>query len=220
VYKQNKGIDMTKLQIIEALPLIELKRKRVDNLKYLIFLIMFSVSCNLFAQDKFEKESRIRPKDVPSKALSFIDSLNWRTSIKWYQEEGLNQKSIEAKFKGNKLSYSLEFDSLGMIEDIEIEVNWGELEPGLKESISSQLQQNCTNHLIVKVQRQFTGSEKDLFALLKTGKIFDGMNIKYEIIVRCKQENKVDLFEYLFNNQGKLISTSKIVFKNSSHLEY
>jgi hypothetical protein len=188
--------------------------------KFLIFLIVFSVSNNLFAQDKFEKERRIKPEDVPSKALSFIDSLNLNTKVKWYQEEGLNKKSIEAKFKRNKVRYSVEFDSLGMIEDIEIEVNWGELESSLIESISSQLQQNCSSYSIVKVQRQFTGSENDLFALLKTGNIVDLLKIKYEIIVRCKQENKVGLFEYLLNDKGKLISISKIVFKNSSHLEY
>jgi hypothetical protein len=188
--------------------------------KFLIFLIVFFVSYNLFAQDKFEKESRIKPKDVPSKALSFIDSLKMDTKVKWYLEEGLNKKSIEAKYKQNKVSYSIEFDSLGKIEDIEIEVNWGDLESGLRESISSQLQQNCSSHRIEKVQRQFTGSENDLFTLLNTRIIFEHLNINYEIIVRCKQLNEVDLFEYLFNNNGKLISTSKIVLKNSSQLEY
>ena len=188
--------------------------------KFLIFLIVFFVSYNLFAQDKFEKESRIKPKDVPSKALSFIDSLKMDTKVKWYLEEGLNKKSIEAKYKQNKVNYSIEFDSLGKIEDIEIEVNWGDLESSLRESISSQLQQNCSSHRIEKVQRQFTGSENDLFALLNTGIIFEHLNINYEIIVRCKQLNEVDLFEYLFNNNGKLISTSKLVLKNSSQLEY
>jgi hypothetical protein len=188
--------------------------------KLLIFLIVFFVSYNLFAQDKFEKESRIKPKDVPSKALSFIDSLKMDTKVKWYLEEGLNKKSIEAKYKQNKVSYSIEFDSIGKIEDIEIEVNWGDLESSLSESISSQLQQNCSSHRIEKVQRQFTGSENDLFTFLNTRIILEHLNINYEIIVRCKQLNEVDLFEYLFNKNGKLISTSKLVLKNSSQLEY
>ena len=182
--------------------------------------MVFSVSNNLIAQDKFEKESRIKPKDVPSKSLSFIDSLKLNTKVKWYQEDGLSKKSIEAKFKQNKIRYSVEFDSLGIIEDIEIGVNWGELDSSLIESISSQLKQNCSGYRIVKVQRQFTGSENDLSVLLKTGNIFDMLKIKYEIIVRCRKENKVNLFECLFTDKGKLISTSKIVFKNSSHLEY
>jgi len=42
--------------------------------KCLLFLIVFSVSSNLFGQDKFEKESRIKPTRVPTKALLFINS--------------------------------------------------------------------------------------------------------------------------------------------------
>jgi hypothetical protein len=188
--------------------------------KFLMFLIVFCVSFNLSAQDKFEKESRIKPKVVPSRALQFINSLNLTTKLKWFKEEGLDKKSIEAKFKLNKAICSVEFDTLGKIEDVEIEVNWKDLKSDLKDSIFSQLKLDCSSHKIVKVQRQFTGSENDLFALLKTENILEHLEIKYEIIIRCKHQKKVDLFEYLFNNEGKLISKSKIVFKNSSHLEY
>lgn len=184
-----------------------------------IFLIAFSVSSNLFSKDKFEQESRIKPKDVPSKALGFVDSLYLNTNIKWYLEEGLSKKSFEAKFKRKKIRHSVEFDSLGTIEDIEMDVNWDKLEPKLIESISSQLQQNCLRFKILKVQRQFTGSENDLLRLLKTNTL-SNLEQNYEIIVRCKLENEVSLFEYLFNDDGKLIAKSKIVFKNSSHLEY
>lgn len=188
--------------------------------KFLIILILFSVSNNLFAKDKFEKESRIKPKDVPSRALLFIDSLNLKTKVKWYKEEGLDKESIEAKFKLNKVMCSVEFDTLGKIEDVEIEVNLEDLESHLKDSIFFQLKLDCSSHKIVKVQRQFTASENDLLFLLKTKNIFEHLKIKYEIIIRCEHQNKVDLFEYLFNYNGRLISKSKIVFKNSSHLEY
>jgi hypothetical protein len=192
----------------------------MHKIKLFIFLIALFVSINLFAQDKFEKESRIKVKDVPSKALLFIDTLNLNIKVKWYKEEGLDRKSIEAKFKRSKVKYSLEFNSLGAIEDIEIEVNWGKLESILKDAISLQFQQNCMSYRILKVQRQFTGSDNDLFALLKTGNYFNSPKTKYEIIIRCRLQKKVTLFEYLFNDKGILISKSKIIFKNSSHLEY
>lgn len=185
-----------------------------------IFLIVFSVSNNIFAQEKFEKESRIKQKDVPSEALLFTDSLNSNTKIKWFREEGMTRKSIEAKFKQNNARYSIEFDTLGNIEDVEIEVNWQDIEPEIRDSVSVQLTLNCSKYKIVKVQKQFTGNVNDLFSLLKTGKKSEHLKIKYEIIVRCNQQKKVDLFEYLFSDKGKLISISKIVFRNSSHLEY
>ena len=188
--------------------------------KFLILLILFSISTILFAQDKFEKESRIQPKDVPPRALLFIDSLNLKTKIKWYKEEGLVKESIEAKFKLNKVKHSVEFDTYGKIEDVEIIVNWEDLELDLKDSIFFQLNIDCLSHKIVKAQRQFLGSENELLFLIKNRDVFEPLKIRYEMIIRCKYEKKVDLFEYLFNYDGKLISRSRIIFKNSSHLEY
>jgi hypothetical protein len=187
---------------------------------YLIFIIAFSISNSLLAQEKFEKESRIKKKEAPSKVLLFIDSLNFNTKIKWYKEEELTRKSIEVKFRQNKARYSIEFDTLGNIEDIEVEANWKDLESGIKNSVSIQLKLDCSRHKILKVQKQFNGNENDLFSFLKSGKISEHLKIKYEIIARCKQQKKVDLFEYLFNDKGQVISISKIVFRSSSHLEY
>lgn len=187
---------------------------------YLLLIIAFVCSSNLIAQEKFEKESRIKADDAPSKAQLFIDSLNITNKVKWYKEEGLDRNSIEAKFKYNNSKYSVEFNMLGHVEDIEIEVNFEDLESNLKDAIILQLKTDCSKHKIVKVQKQYTGSESNLYSIFKTNKTSSSLTIKYELIVRCRQQKKVNLFEYLFNYKGELISTSKIVFKNSSHLEY
>lgn len=192
----------------------------MDKLFYLILLIGLPFSNNLFAQDKFEKESRIEQIDVPSKALFFMDSLNYKAKIKWYKEEGLTRKSIEAKFKYNKTKYSIEFDTLGNIEDIEIEVNWQDLESDISDLITKQLKQDYSKHKIVKIQKHFAGNENELFALLLNGINSEQSKIRYEIIVRCNQQKEVNLFEYLFDEKGICVTKSKIVFKNSSHLEY
>jgi len=89
----------------------------------LIILIFESYSNKLFAQEKFEMESRLKQNDVPSNALNFIDSLSLKNKVKWYLEEGIERKSIEAKFKRSGKKHSVEFDILGNIEDVEIEVN-------------------------------------------------------------------------------------------------
>lgn len=187
---------------------------------YILLIISFACSSNLIAQEKFEKESRIKGDDVPTEAQLFIDSLNIANKVKWYKEQGLNRQSIEAKFKYDKARYSVEFNTLGHIEDIEIEVNFEDLESNLKETIILQLKADCSKHNIVKVQKQYTGLESHLLSIVKTDKTNSSLTIKYELIIRCRQQKKVNLFEYLFNDTGELISTSKIVFKNSSHLEY
>lgn len=185
-----------------------------------LLLIAGHLSNALFAQEKFEKESRIKQKDVPLKAQQFIDSLHLETKIKWYREEGLTGKSIESKFKYNNSKYSVEFDTLGNIEDIEIELSRQDLALPVRDSISFHLNKDCIKHKITKIQRQYSGSEQVLLAVITAEKVNDSPAIHYEIIVRCKLEKSVELFEYLFNSEGSPLSISKIVFKNSSHLEY
>lgn len=192
----------------------------MHKLFYFILLIGLPYSNNLFAQEKFEKESRIKESDVPSKALFFMDSSNYKAKIKWYKEEGLTRNSFEAKFKHNKTKYSIEFDTLGNVEDIEIEMNWQDLESEITDSVCMQLKLDCSKYKIMKVQKQFAGSENELFSLFINGTNNESYKVKYEIIARCNQEKEVNLFEYLFNDKGILVAKSKIVFKNSSHLEY
>ena len=186
-----------------------------------ISLILFSFpGINTFAQEKIEKESRIDLTVVPKNAQSFISGLALDSKIKWYLEQGINQTTIEAKFKHNGKKYSVEFDSIGNIEDIEVEISWKDLEVGVKESIKKQLDLNCSKYKINKIQTQYLGNAKNLSFLFKQNSNTQKLETNYELIVRCNQENEVNLFEYLFNHQGKLISTSKIIFRNSSHLEY
>lgn len=191
--------------------------------KAVFFVLVLSLFFNknrLFAQEKFEKESRLKEKQVPAKALNFLDSLQISRKIKWFKEEGLTRESIEAKFKHNKANYSIEFDIQGKIEDIEKEIDWAKLDNKLRDSISHQLSADCTKFKISKVQIQYTGSECELYSVMLAKEINKNVMAHYELIVQCKHHNTVELFEYLFSDQGKHVSHSIILFKNSSHLEY
>ncbi len=182
--------------------------------------ILGNFSNSLFAQQKFEKESRLAQSDVPMNALNFIDSLNLKNKVKWYLEEGLERKSIEAKFKRNRKKHSVEFDALGNIEDVEIEMKWDELTTPLKNSISTRLQKDCIKHRINKIQIQYTGNQIPLFLKLLSGKPTEDLTVKYEIIVKCRSEKSTELFEYLFTDKGHFVLASQIIFKPSYHLEY
>ena len=186
----------------------------------LVLLIFGMFSTNLCAQEKFERESRLKRRDVPAKALHFIDSLEIKSRVKWYYEQGLERSSIEAKFKKDKKRNSVEFDSLGNIEDVEIEIKWKKLPIDLQDSISFHLRKDCIKHKIVKVQIQFTGSLDALFTKLNMPEKVVPLTTRYEIIVKCSSTNSVNLFEYLFTDDGGVISRSKIIFKNSSNLEF
>jgi hypothetical protein len=186
----------------------------------LIILIFESYSNNLFAQEKFEMESRLKQNDVPSNALNFIDSLSLKNKVKWYLEEGIERKSIEAKFKRSGKKHSVEFDILGNIEDVEIEINWDVLQTPIKDSIKKHLQKDFKKHKIVKTQIQYTGNQMLLFIKLLSGEPTEDLTVKYEIIAKCRSEKSTGLFEYLFTNKGQFILASQILLKPSYHLEY
>ena len=191
------------------------------NFLTLIIIILFAIcSIQLNAQQKYEKESRLKEKDVPDIALHFIDSLDVGRRIRWYLEEGLERTSIEAKFKLNNQKYSVEFDTVGNLEDIEIQIKWSELEKPLRDSINFYLGEDCKKFKIRKVQIQYSGDRSSLLAKIKTGERTDKCIVRYEIIVKCCNTNNVNLFEYLFSNTGQKRAISQIVFKNSSNLEY
>ena len=48
-----------------------------------ILLVLFG-SADLFAQEKFEKESRLKEKQVPAKALNFLDFLIYLPNVLCY----------------------------------------------------------------------------------------------------------------------------------------
>ena len=193
----------------------------MHQLTSILLLIMFcAYSGTLSAQAKFEKESRIKYKDVPAAAIRFIDAVNDKCKLKWYKEESLTGQSIEAKFRRNDAKYSVEFDTLGKVADIEVTVDWEGLNDELRTVMLSKLKSDCIDHNIVKVQKQYTGSDADLLSMLKSNTVSPYLTVKYELVVKCSRQKEVNLFEYLFNDSGKVISASKIIFKNSSHLEY
>lgn len=187
--------------------------------KYCIgFFLIFSGQ--LFAQQKFEKESRIQPNEVPACALQFIHALPFEDKIKWYKEEGLDKVSIEAKFRSDKVRYSIEFDSLGKVEDVEIEIETEDIKCNSWKAIAAQLERDCSRYRISKVQKQYTGDAANLISLLSSDSVPSSIKLRYEVVVACRQGRKVTPFEYLFSEEGELISISEIVFKSSSHLEY
>ncbi len=194
----------------------------MDRFLRISFSFFFAAFCCSFvaAQEKYEKESRIKQQDVPAAALRFVESLQPGAKVKWYMEEGLERKSIEAKYKKQKQQFSIEFDTSGNVEDVEIEVRFAALSTALQTKINSYLQQACASYKIMKVQTQYSGSAAVLFEKLTTTQQPSGLVRRYELVVKCKTGNKVELMEYLFSDEGVMLSQSTVIFKNSSHLEY
>lgn len=182
----------------------------------LITASLFFSNPLLGQQAKFEKEYRIKLKEVPPLALQAIDSLNFDRKIKWFKEEGLQTNSIEAKTKFEGKRYSVEFNLDGALEDIEIEVSWSELPMHIQSQIDDYLNTSFEKHIISKIQLQYIGAIHAMKNLLKS----ENAQVKYELIVLSKDNKSYNNYEFLFDEKGMFLEKKQIIQRNTDNIEY
>lgn len=189
-------------------------------LKSILTILLVGVGLQVAtAQYKFEKEDRIKAKEVPAAALAFVEECAFPKKICWYREQGYNSVSIEAKTKFRGTKYSIEFDTLGTIEDVEYKIKWQDITQEAKSAIQSYFDANHSKTNIRKIQRQLTGPDLDLQQAMLTDE-YVGTVTKYEIEVKAKIDGKYMLKEYLFDSKGQMLSVSEVIFRNSDNLEF
>lgn len=184
----------------------------------ILLVCIFHLDTN--AQQKFERESRLKPDEVPTAALQFIEAVEMDTRWKWYYEENLEGNSVEAKTKYKGTRYSVEFDTSGKIQDVEIEMKWQDLDDQVRRNISIALDSLFTRHKINKIQIQYSAESKVLLDLLNNQPNIPQAKIQYEIVVAGRKTNRPKLYELTFTDSGKLSEISEIIFRNTDNLEY
>ncbi len=190
-------------------------------MKNILFLSLFILSSLVFSQNKFEKESRITIENVPQIAKAFVFKLTPSKKVKWYLEEGLKTQSIEAKTKYNSKKYSIEFDTSGQLEDVEIEIHYKTLPKSVKDAINKHLKSVFLRYKIQKIQIQYSGTPKNVLTALKNNNLLkDNITTKYELIIKGKTQTSKNLYEFTFNAKGNFEKNSKIILKNTDHLEF
>ena len=172
------------------------------------------------AQKKYEKEVRIEEADVPMDALKFVNAMLIPSKIKWYKEQGLLQTSLEAKTKYRGEWLSIEFSEQGAFEDLEIQKKPEALEPESYREILAYLETELLHFSIQKIQIQYIGAEEDVLQFFLNGEASEDVELNYEIVLSTKVDGSFEMFEYLFNEDGKFIRKSKIILKMSDNIEY
>lgn len=169
-------------------------------------------------QSKFEKEYRLKKEDVPVVATNFIEKIDHKRNLKWYKEESSDGKTVEAKFKVNKVAYSVEFDTTGNLLDIEELIRVTDLDIFLQQDIKNQLQKRFIKFKVVKIQKQLKGENHELITYFKKS---NDKNVSgYELVVKGKKNKELNLYELFFNGSGEVESELIIVIKSGVHLEY
>lgn len=188
-----------------------------SNLCLLFGLLLIQFS---FSQEKYEREIRKSENDIPKKAIDFINTLNFNSKIKWYKEFGLNSTSFEAKTKLNGRKYSIEFDSIGNLEDAEIIIKEAQIQDLIFRKIKSRLKTDKNKFKIGKIQIQYSGNNKSVKQKILNNENNAKLITRYEIIVTAKVNKKFQKFEYLFSDSGEFIQSKIIILKNTDNLEY
>lgn len=185
-----------------------------------LLLALLAATPAAFSQVKYEREIRIRPTAVPAQARAFADAALGGQKPRWYQEINLDFFTYEAKLKKEGRQYSIEFDTAGRVQDIEIGIEFSKMNAVLRQKIDSTLARLFTSHKITKTQLQWTGAEPALRDLLRSGATEKPYTERVEIVFKCREAGKPKLYEALFDAAGKLLSKLEIVPRNTDNLDY
>lgn len=188
-------------------------------LKTLLFLLFLSSYASAVSQVKYEKETRIDMNQVPEKALNFINNSGINSKVKWYKESNIDNTSIEAKTTFQNTKYSIEFDTLGNLQDVESIINFKNLPDKTQAKIKNQFNSLFSSYKIIKTQTQYSGPPQIIQQLFKDTKPSDDYITRYEIVMVGK-EKIMRKFEILTNENGEIIKRNRIMPKNMDHLIY
>ena len=188
---------------------------------YLTVLVLLTAVSFSYSQGKLEREYRIKPSQVPVKALGFVEKSMPDVKVKWYWEENLQKKSIEAKGTRNGKLYSVEFDTLGVLQDVEVLVKYQSLPENTKIAIEKSIENRFAKFNIEKTQIQWVGDQNVLMSLIKGEDIGQTAYItNYEIMIKGSMDGLTDFYEILLNEKGEIKRVSKVLQRNDYHLIY
>src|SRR5699024_1418289 len=122
---------------------------------------------SVYPQEKFERESRIKRSEVPKKASMYVESIfPDAKKTKWYLEENLDGFANEAKVRENGTIYSIKFDTLGNLQNIEFIEKFNKLPMQVQDKVESHLQEQYDRFRLKKVQIQWIGDADLLRSVL------------------------------------------------------
>lgn len=181
-------------------------------------LFCFSV---VFAQEKNEVEKRVKKKQVPQSAKAWMkDAYEKKSRVNWYFQTDGEKKVYEAKLFWKNKKHSIEFDTLGKVINIEILIDQDEIKIHAAQKIQQYFDENYNKFSIKKIQIQYTGDADDLEDIIDEDEFDEDLEIKYEIEFYGKNEDANELWEGLFDQDGKLLEKRIVNIKATDNLDY
>ncbi len=185
-----------------------------------LFLVLFTIQL-AGAQTKVEVEKRIKKSEVPVEVLNwFEDAYEDISRVKWFYQTESDIVSFEAKLKHNKKKHSVEINPNGNIINIEVTIDFDDIDSKAKQRIESYFKDTFSKFKVKKTQIQYLGSNDDLEDMIDENEMSEDITTNYEIEFYGKNEKGKELWEGLFDNKGELINRRKIKIKSTDILDY
>ena len=191
-------------------------------MKWILIAIYCLCSLIASAQYKYEKESRVKIKDVPAPALEFTKKIKFDKRIKWYKEESDQGLSYELKSRIGDYKYSIEFDVNGLLLDVEREVQLEKLPTHVQQLLVGRLNDKFEKYKIKKVQVQAKGNNNDLHQFILNDSRSEQIIISYELVVKGTLSKKDDnkIYEILINPVFGITSFKEVISRPTDKLEF
>ncbi len=176
-----------------------------------------------FSQSKNEKEERIDASEFPQMALHYFNEiLDQVKYLKLYKETDGEKQSFEAKFKLNKLHYSVEFDTLGNLEDIEIIIKKKHIPKLAFKTMLNYFDTHFDKVRFIKIQKQYVNileqNDQQFINYVLDSPI--GKNTHFEIIAEIKTQGERFLKEFTFKNTGAFEKSRPVSSSSYEHALY
>lgn len=194
-------------------------------MKYRTFLIitMLFLSGMAKAQNKLEREHRIKKSQFPEMAKLFMETkIGSVKKLRYYQEIDSNKITFTSKFKKDRLYYAIQFSENSEFQKAAFTVKEIDIPMESWQRITSYMDRYFTKYRIKKIHQQYTVIENQSeVATLKNA--FQNLilpEISYEVLAKGKLEGECKVYKILFDSEGNMVLIKKALPPNYDHILY
>jgi hypothetical protein len=140
--------------------------------------------------------------------------------VTWYLEKSQHGTSFEAKTFFQEHLWSVEFDEIGLIEDLEMTIELDELSENERAWIKNILGQIFKDYTIHKIQYHWESTPSKLKNFIQNYPASDDLSRWYEIVVTENTETSWKQKEVLINPAGKIVQNLEIITRPTDNMDF
>lgn len=153
-----------------------------------IYFAIFLLLPVLASAQKVELEQRVPETKLPAGMLEMLsENYPGHKRMRYYEEQNEDGRFFEAKFCYRQSHYSVKFDTLGGLVDVERKIRFRDIPPETAGRIRESLQEYFQRYTIRKVQERLDGEQV----------------IGYELELQGKSARTLGYFEAQYDARGE-----------------